>query len=85
MNKSRFFSFDQRFTSFSSLSLRILHIGLPVILLYLISLLFSMLSSAYLGSSALSYIYSTSLEHIIMALTINVVGAIVADLAERHK
>lgn len=85
MNTSPLSSLKRLFSSISELSLTLLHIGLPIVLLYLVALLFVTLSSHDTPGHVLAHIYTPSLEHITMALTVTVVGAIVADIAERHR
>ena len=84
MNKTRTSSAKKLFSSFSAISLKLLHVGLPIILCYLLAFLFIALSSQDLPPSVLAHIYAPSLEYVIMALTITVIGALVADIAERH-
>ena len=84
MNKSKKINLKHLFLSFSSLSLKLLHIGLPIVLVYLLALLSVLLSTPHLPPSVLSHLYLSSLEHIIMALTIVVLGALTADIAERY-
>ena len=83
MNKSGFKSLKSLFSSFSSLSYTLLSVGLPIVLTYLIALLVITLSSSDIPSNVLAHIYAPSLEHIVMALTLTVIGALTADLAER--
>jgi len=84
MNKSKKITLKHLFSSFSTLSIRLLHIGLPIVFLYLLSLLFTLFSHSHIPPNVLSHLYSPSLEHITMALAIIIVGAFVADIAERH-
>lgn len=83
MNKSKKNTLKTRFATFSSLSIRILHIALPIILIYLFGLVSALITSKGVPPSVLSHLYTPSLEHIVMALTISFAGALVADLAER--
>ncbi len=85
MNISPLNHLKKLFSSISKLSLTLLHIGLPIVLLYLVALLFITLSSPDTPGHVLAHIYTPSLEHITMALTVTVVGAIVADIAERQR
>lgn len=84
MNKSKKITLKHLFLSFSSLSINLLHIGLPIVLVYLLALLNVLLSASHLPPNVLSHLYLSSLEHIIMAFTVVVLGALTADLAERH-
>jgi hypothetical protein len=54
------------------------------VLVYLLALLNVLLSASHLPPNVLSHLYLSSLEHIIMAFTVVVLGALTADLAERH-
>lgn len=84
MNKSKKITLKHLFSSFSSLSIKLLHIGFPIIFLYFLGLLYTLLSSSHLPSNVLTHLYLPSLEHIIMAFTIMITGALVADIASRQ-
>ena len=84
MNNPKRITLKHLLLSFSSMSIKLLHIGLPIILIYLLALLTALLSASNLPSNVLSHLYLSSLEHITMAFTIIIVGAFTADLAERH-
>ena len=84
MNKFKLFSLKELFLSFSSISLKFLHFGLPTVLIYLFVLLFKTLSASEMPPNVLAHIYSPMLEYIIMTLTITLIGAFVADIAERN-
>ncbi len=83
MNKSNRNAIKKLFSSFSSLSLNFLLVGLPIILLYLLTFLFIILPSD-LPPNAKANLFSPSIEHIVMAFTLTVVGALTADIAERQ-
>ena len=83
MNKSNRNAIKKLLSSFSSLSMNFLLIGLPIILLYLLTFLFIILPSD-LPPNAKANLFSPSIEHIVMALTLTVVGALTADIAERQ-
>ena len=64
--------------------MKLLLFGLPIVLLYLFTFLFIAISASNLPPEVLAHIYTPSLEHVVMALTITVSGALIADMAERH-
>ena len=68
----------------SRISYIILRTGLPVILIYLLAFLSLLLDSADIPSYVLARKYCYTLEHIIMSVTIIVVGSLTLDLAEKN-
>ena len=86
MNKSPIRIIKELLSELSLLSCRLLHVGLPTVLLYLCALLAVTVSaSRNTPSYLLAHKYAPALEHIVMALTITVIGAAVADIAERSQ
>ena len=83
MNKSKFSTLNSLFSSFSTLALDLLFIGNTIVITYLFALLFVTASTPDMPPNALANAYSPSLEHIVMSLTLTVVGALSADIAER--
>lgn len=83
MNKTKNTTLKKLLSSFSSLSMNFLLIGLPITFLYLLCFLFIILPSD-LPPNAKANLFSPSIEHIVMAFTVTVVGALTADIAERQ-
>lgn len=68
----------------SRISYIILRVGLPVILIYLLSFLSLLLNSGDIPGYVLARKYCYTLEHIIMSATLIVVGALTVDIAEKN-
>ncbi len=63
----------------------ILHIGLPIIIFYLLAFLFTALSLTNIPGYIIAKIHYHTLEHIIMSVTIIIAGALIIDLAKKSE
>ena len=60
-------------------AMRVLHIGLPLIILELTMVLFSLLRDRVKNAIYALYYYPTVLEYILMSLTLIIIGAFLFD------
>ncbi len=63
----------------------ILHIGLPIIIFYLLFFLFTALSLTNIPGYVIAKIHYNTLEHIIMSITLLIIGAVSVDLAKKSE
>jgi len=79
------YTLKERFDNFSKYGLWVLMLGLPLILFYLFSFLFLLISSPDIPGDILSKIYRSTLEHIIMSATLIILGGFGIDLLEEKE
>lgn len=84
-NKTHKYTLKERFENFSKYGLAILLLGLPIILIYLFSFLYLLLSTPNVPGEILSKIYYNVLEHIIMSATLIIIGGFGIDLLEEKE
>ena len=70
--------------SISDISIKILSLGLPLIIGYLILLINSICSHTNTDKKVLIHIYLPWLEYIMMSLCIIVIGAIIFDITKKE-
>ena len=70
--------------SISDISIKILSLGLPLIIGYLILLINSICSHTNTAKKVLIHIYLPWLEYIMMSLCIIVIGAIIFDITKKE-
>ena len=63
----------------------VLHIGFPIIILYLLFFLFTTLSLTGIPGYLIAKIHYHTLEHIIMSATLLITGALSIDLAKKSE
>lgn len=69
----------------SPIAKKILSVGLSVISVYMVYLLIAVADHLKLGCSSVAvHIYSPQLEHVIMALTILILGTFAMDITEKE-
>ena len=71
--------------SLSAPAMRVLHIGLPLVLLELIVMLFSFLRDRVHNATYALYYYPIVLEYIMMSLTLIIIGAFLFDYLAKEK
>ncbi len=62
----------------------ILSVGLPIIAVYFVYIVISVISSTNTSPSVLVHTYSPQLEHIVMSLTLIIIGAVLMDISEKE-
>ena len=70
--------------SLSDISVKILKLGLPLIIGYLIYLVISIASHTNTAKKVLIHIYLPQLEYIMMSLCVIVIGAILFDITKKE-
>lgn len=73
------------FASLSKEASLVLHIGFPIIILYLLFFLCTALSLTNIPGYLIAKIHYHTLEHIIMSITLLIAGAVGIDLAEKSE
>ena len=68
----------------TNISKTILYTGLPTIFLYLIYLIVSINSHSNTSREVIIHIYSPQLKHVILSLTILLIGALLFDITEKE-
>lgn len=68
----------------SRIAQKILLFGFPIILVYLLAFLFTIISTPEIPGYVLARIYSYTLEHIVLSAVIILAGAILADISEKR-
>jgi hypothetical protein len=72
-------------TTISKEASLVLHIGFPIIIFYLSFFLFTVLSLTEMPGYLIAKIHYHTLEHIIMSVTLLIIGAISIDLAKKSE
>ncbi len=70
--------------SLSKVPARLLLIGLPVIIAYLVYIFISVMMSTDISADALIHIFGPQLEHIFMTLTILIIGSLLLDVSHKE-
>ena len=83
--KTKIFKFKKLLRPLSNAASIILHIGLPIIFLYLLIFLFITLSTPDIPGYILSKIHYHTLEHIVMSATLIVIGALTLDIVQNNR
>lgn len=68
----------------SKIASTILKVGLPIMALYFVYIIVSVLSVKNTTPNVIANTYSSQLEHIFMSFTILIVGAVIMDITEKE-
>ena len=83
--KFRISSSKKNFWTLSREASLVLHIGLPIMIFYLLFFLFTLLSLTKSHGYLVPKAHYYTLEHILMSITLLIIGALSIDLAKKSE